>query len=256
VVTAIGIFLCWSLFGAYRLMRVELQFRSTPWAWTAFTLFMIVYAEGMVYAPIRAESAGLAAWLIVPFTLAVLLTYAALFLEPKDVIRYRGFWSAVQSGQVARAASLLPQWLPVFAIAAILGLALCSAGGLSELASVPRLIGPDYNVDYVAVMGWRALPVALVLYLLRDVFIVLFFNFGSRRGRADLTAFICLALIYFPMSGILATMGATSLIPLFAPFPAPSLLITIGAPLIECLVTGFLVLRRAQAAGRFKPALA
>ncbi len=252
----LGVFLCWSLFGAYRLMRVELQFRSTPWAWTAFALFMMAYAEGLLYSPILAEGAGLALWLIGPFTLAVLLTYAALFLEPKDVVRYRGFWSALRGGHAARAATLLPQWLPIYAIAAGLGIALTASGGLSNLAGVPNLVGPDMSAAYAAVTGLRAVPVALTLYLLRDGLVVLFFNFGSRRARADLTAFICLLLVYFPVTGILATLGATSLIPIVAPYPAPTPLITIGAPLIECLVMGALVLRRAEAAGRFKPAVA
>ena len=261
----LGVFLCWSLFGAYRLMRVELQFRSTPWAWTAFALFMMVYSEGLVYSPIRGAAAGLAPWeaatglapwLIAPFTLAVLLSYAALFLEPKDVVRYRGFWSALGKGNAGRAATLLPQWLPVYAIAAALGITLTATGGFSNLAGVPRLVGTGLSMEFLPASGLRAIPVALVLYLLRDGLVVLFFNFGSRRARADLTAFICLLLVYFPVTGILATLGATSLIPIVAPYPASSPLITIGAPLIECLVMGVLVLRRAEAAGRFKPAVA
>ena len=249
----LAIFLGWTLFGAYRLMRVELQFRSTPWAWTAFALFLMVYAEGLLFSPIREAAGGLAPWLIAPFTLGILLTYAALFFEPKDVIRYRGFWSALRAGHVVRAATLLPQWPPVFVLAAAFGIVLTINGGLIDLAGVPRLVGPDLSVQSLSLSSLRAVPLAIVFYLLRDGLIILFFNFGTRRGRADLTAFICLALAYFPVVGILATLGATWLIPIFAPYPASSPLITIGAPLIECLVMGVLVLRRAQAAGRFKP---
>jgi hypothetical protein len=104
--------------------------------------------------------------------------------------------------------------------------------------------------------SWRALPVALVVYLLRDVLIVLFFNFGGRGGRADMAASICLVLAYFPVVWILALLGANALIPLVAPYPAASPLITIGAPVIECSIMVVLVLRRAQAAGRFRPAVA
>jgi hypothetical protein len=249
----LGLFLAWSLFAAYRLMRVELQFRSIPWAWTAFALFMMVYAEGLLYTPLREAASGLAAWLIGPFTIAVVLTYAALFLEPKDVVRYRGLWAALRAGHGSHAASLLPQWLPVYLIAAALGIALTAVGGLSELTGVPSLVGSGLSVaEYAAAAGLRVLPVALVLYLLRDGLVVLYFNFGKRRGRADLMAFICLLLAYFPLLGILVSLGITALIPIVAPYPPASPLITIGAPLIECLVLGLLVLKRTRAAGRFK----
>jgi hypothetical protein len=213
----------------------------------------MVYAEGMLYSPIRENANGLAAWLIGPFTIAVLLTYAALFLEPKDVVRYRGLWAALRAGHGRQASSLLPQWLPIYLIAAALGIALTAVGGLGELTGVPSLVGSGLSVaEYAAAAGVRVLPVALVLYLLRDGLVVLYFNFGKRRGRADLAAFICLLLGYFPLLGILVSLGLTTLIPVVAPYPPASPLITIGAPLIECLILGLLVVRRAQAAGRFK----
>jgi hypothetical protein len=65
-------------------------------------------------------------------------------------------------------------------------------------------------------------------------------------------AFICLLLAYFPLLGILVSLGITSLIPIVAPYPPASPLITIGAPLIESLILGLLVLKRTRAAGRFK----
>ena len=76
----------------------------------------------------------------------------------------------------------------------------------------------------------------------------------ARGGRADMGAFICLMLAYFPVVWILALLGANALIPVVAPYPAASPLITIGAPVIECSIMVVLVLRRAQAAGRFRPA--
>ena len=253
----LGLFLTWSLFGAYRLMRIELQFRSIPWAWVAFALFVMIYAEGLLYAPIREAANSLAAWFTGPFIIAALLTYAALFLEPKDVVRYRGLWAALGAGRAEQALRLLPQWLPVYVLAAVLGIAIAFSGGLSELSGVPIMVGPDLGVlGFSATASLRVFPVALVFYLLRDGFVVLFFNFGPRRGRADLAAFIGLLLAYFPLYGILLSLGATSLIPIVAPYPAAPPLITIGAPLIECLIVGLLVLKRAQAAGRFKPAAA
>jgi len=251
------LFLAWSLLGAYRLMRIELQFRTIPWAWAAFALFVMAYAEGLLYGPIHAAGNSPGPWLSGPFVIGVLLTYAALFLEPKDVVRYRGLWAALAAGRMGRAVTLLPQWLAVYLIAAALGIAVAVFGGFSELPGIPAMVVPVLGALELGVAdSWRVLPVALVLYLMRDILIVLFFNFGARGGRADMTAFVCLMLAYFPVLWILALLGANALIPLVAPYPAASPLITIGAPMIECSIMVVLVLWRAQAAGRFRPAAA
>jgi hypothetical protein len=256
--STLGLFLVWSLFGAYRLMRIELQFRTLPWAWAAFALFLMIYTEGLLYAPIQDLGGMLTAWLTAPFVITVAFTYAALFLEPKDVVRYRWLWASIAAGEPGRALTLVPQWLPVFVLALAGGLALTLFGGISQLPGLPRLAGTEISA---AVFGHgtasvQVIPVAIVLYLLRDAMLVLFFNFGPRRGRADLTAWICLMLIYFPIAGILVTLHATSLIPLVAPYPAANPVISIGAPLVEALGLGLLALNRARAAGRFKPAAA
>jgi hypothetical protein len=46
------LFLAWSVFGAYRLMRLELQFRNLPVGWIGFALFLMVYFEGLLYPAI------------------------------------------------------------------------------------------------------------------------------------------------------------------------------------------------------------
>ncbi len=253
----LALFLAWSLFGAYRQMRIELQFRSIPWAWMAFALFLMAYAEGLLYAPIVQGGGVFAAWLTGPFVIAILFTYAALFLEPKDVVRYRWLWAAVAAGESKRALTLLPQWIPVFLLAALGGFTLSLFGGLGRLPDVPILVGPFAEMAALgSSASFRVLPVAIVLCLLRDALVVLYFNFGPRRGRADFLAFIYLALAYFPVAGVLLALGATSLLPLVTPYPAAPPLISIGAPLTECVGMGLLVLHRARAAGRFKPAAA
>ena len=52
----------------------------------------------------------------------------------------------------------------------------------------------------------RLYPLVIVIYLLRDVLLVLFFNFGHGGRRGDATAFIILFLAYFPLTGILVSL--------------------------------------------------
>jgi hypothetical protein len=254
----LGLFLAWSLFGAYRLMRAELQFRSIPWAWLAFALFLMVYADGLLYGAIQAADGALAAWLSAPFAIAVALTYIALFLEPKDVLRYRWLLAAIAAGEPKRALALLPQWLPGFVLAAVGGALLAGSGGLQQLAGLVRLAGPFMHRSTIELAaGVNVFPLAVALYLLRDVLFVLHQSFGPQRGRGDLTALICLLLVYFPLSGILLSLGRFELLPLLVPYPLADPLISISAPLAEAAVLAVLVGGRLRAAGELRrPAIA
>jgi hypothetical protein len=251
---SLALFLGWSLFGGYRLMRSELQFRSMPWAWLGFALFLMVYGDGLLYRLIVDGDDPFTYWSILPFGLAYFMTYAALFLEPKDVVRYRAFAAALEAGQVPRALTLLPQWVPIFVVAAMLGIPLTLFGSFGGINNLADLAGPAAWIWRLRTgMTFEILPLALVLYLLRDILLVLFFNFGGRGGRADLIAIIVLVIAYLPASGVLAMLHADVLIPILAPYPTASPLISIAAPGIEAGIVAALVLQRMRAAGRFRP---
>ncbi len=86
--------------------------------------------------------------------------------------------------------------------------------------------------------------------------LVLFFNFRSRRGRADVMAFIWLTLAYFPAYGVLARLNAGWVIAILAPYPPAPALLSIAVAGFECAILAVLVLRRIRAAGEFRPAAA
>ena len=255
---SLALFLVWSIFGAYRLMRSELQFGNIAWAWLGFALFLMIYGDGLLYSHVIAGSENsFTAWSALPFALAYFLTYSALFLEPKDVVRYRALSAALEAGQLSRALTLLAQWVPIFIVTATLGGALTLFGGFNMLNDLPDLAGPGVWLWHLRTgMAIEILPLALVLYLLRDILLVLYFNFGTKGGRADLIALIVLVIIYFPAYGVLAALYATSLIPILAPYPAASPLISIAAPGTEAGILAVLVLQRMRAAGRFRPVAA
>ncbi len=248
------LFLAWGIFGAYRLMRLELQFRNLPLGWIGFALYLMVYAEGLLY-PAILYSQGLAAWLIGPFAIAIVLTYVALFAEPKDVLRYRWFAEALAGGDFGQALALLPQWLPCFLLAALAGFALCFFGDFARIAALLVLLG---RVPMFASLGRGAdlgvFSLALVFFLLRDAMLVLAVNFRSRRGRADMGAFLCLMLVHVPLPVILRSIGLGDLVPIFAPYPLASGLVNIALPIVEAFGLWWLVRGRLQAAGRFAAA--
>jgi len=256
-IVTLAVFLVWSLFGSYRLMRIELQFRCMPWAWLGFALFLAVYADGLLYVAIKSADNAFAAWFSMPFALAYAMTYAALFLEPKDVVRYRALAAAASTGRLVRAVTLLPQWLPIFIAAAILGLCLTLFGGFDRLTRLSDYSGTGSTLlDLRGAVTLATLPLAVAVYLLRDVLFVLYLNFVSRRGRTDLMAAICLGIVYFPAYGVLVSLNAGLLVPFLAPYPPASPLLSIGAPGIESLILAMLVLRRIRGAGEFRPVAA
>jgi hypothetical protein len=252
----LAVFLGWTIFGAYRLMRIELQFRCIPWAWVAFALFLMVYADGLLYQVIQMAHYGFFAWCAMPFALAHSMTYAAIFLEPKDVVRYRAFGAAASDGRLFRALTLLPPWIPIFLVTLALGVALSLFGDIDKLADLSSIPASGFWWDMNSTMTIGTLPFVLVLYVLRDVLLVLFLNFRSRRGRADIMAFIWLTLAYFPAYGVLAYLNVGSVIAILAPYPPAPALLSIAIAGVESAVLAVLVLRRIRGAGQFRPAAA
>ncbi len=251
VLASLGLFLAWSIFGAYRLMRIELKFRGGPWAWFAFALFLMAYGEGFLYSPIEVAGGTLGAWLGLPFVLAVSLTYIALFFEPKDVMRYRWLGAALATGDLRHAWSLLPQWLPTYALALAGAIAFCFTRDRSLLGWA-ILAGPFVTEKVLsAAPGLFAFPLAITLYLLRDALVVLYFNFGPHRQRGDASALIVLFIVYFPLMGILTSLDLTELVPVLAPHPLAGALLNLVAPLVESAGLATLVLGRLTRAGRF-----
>lgn len=253
---SLGLFLAWSVFGVYRLMRVELKFRSGPAAWIGFLLFLMIYGNGFLYRPILIAGGPLAAWLVLPFLLAAGLTYLAAFVEPKDVMRYRWLLAAIAAGDLRQAWALLPQWLPVYLLALLSALLLCTSADLTDIGH--RLLsGPFVSSGELAHAPDLAFyPLAVAIYLLRDVLLVLYCNFGPGRQRGDATAFIILFAIYGPLAGILASLGLSNLLPVLAPFPLAPPLFNFAAAIVEAAAMAFLVQGRLARAGRFSPAVA
>jgi hypothetical protein len=240
----LGVFLAWSVFGIYRLMRVELKFQSGPWAWLAFALFLMAYCDGFLYGSIQLAGGALGAWLILPFLLVSALTYLALFLEPKDVVSYRWLGADLATHAFRHAWVLLPQWLPVYLLTFVCAVVLCFSPELGS-AGLRLLSGPFVSMEALQhARGLSLYPLVIVIYLLRDVLVVLFFNFGHGGRRGDATAFIILFLAYFPLTGILVSLEMVSLIPILAPYPLAPPLINFAAGLVRMRRLAWLVYRR------------
>jgi hypothetical protein len=241
---SLAAFAGWALLGSYRLMRAELQFRTWPWAWLAFAAFVMIYGEGFPHA-FLATSTGTGLTLLVPLILGVVLLYAALFGETKDVVRYRWTLRALRGGDWRRAFALLPLWIPTYVVVA--AIAVLAAVRVEPGSLIGTFLGDLQNVG---ILPTPAIFLALLLLLARDIALVLALNFGRVSRRADLAAFIYLVVLYGPLPGIVVALGLRPLASIFYPASMGSALLTLGPPAIEAVAMIALLAVRWRAANR------
>jgi len=207
-VTVLSIACAWAVLGAYRLMRNELQYRSQPWLWTLFSIFIVILVAGFPPSP----QLGYA------FVALVILTYGAFFADNRDPVRYRWALQAVRDRNWAEAFSSIPWWLISYVFAAIIGTVLAlSLPGRVDVGTIPESAPPALKM---AMMIPQHLPTSLVLillFVLRDLLVMLWFSCSPWRAKADVAGIIYLALVYWPLAAVLWVTGAPHLLPVVVP---------------------------------------
>ena len=213
-----GIFTLWALLAVWRLMRLELLYNNRPWAWALFMAFAVAYAAGFVHWEIEALTSRFA----VAFSIAAALAYVAFFAEAKDPVRYRWGLARFAALQWYRALEFMPWWLISFTFAVAAG-----AATIWSIAMGGHLTWQDsWWFTFQQDASWFALgPIAyniaaLLLFALRDIFFLLWLNFGGTRSRADLTGLVILAIVYFPLPMLLVAGHLSQFLPAVTPFSA------------------------------------
>jgi hypothetical protein len=234
---SLAAFLAWTLLGTYRQMAVELQQRTLPWVWIAFMAFLMAYATGFIDLVAYVDGRPSARWLpLMPFFVGLALVYVTGFAEPKNVVAYRAFFAALAGRDLRRAGTLLPLWLLSFVALLVLAGVL-----LPALLPGPVTVGSErYGPAFSAQLS-GAWVVACLLFLLRDIGLLLFLNFARKPRRADLAALIYLALLYGVAGGITIAADLTLLQPFFLPLPSAAPLVTLGPVFLEAVAVGLLL---------------
>jgi hypothetical protein len=234
------LFLGWAVAAVYRLMAGELQVRQRPWIWLSFSLFLIAYYQGFL---LLGPDSRLSLRFFSALLVALPLYYLAVFAQSNDIIRYRWLFHHLRRGSWRNALSLLPLWMPSLALAAVLAAAVAvltkdELRVLTADQAVPRmLIGETWS-------GGIATAIALILFMLRDLGIVLLLNFGKRPKAPDLAAILYLIVLYGICGGLVAAAGARSLLPLFLPGAGSNALVVVLAPLVQVILVAVLLRRR------------
>ncbi|HAD04689.1 MAG: hypothetical protein A2091_01690 [Desulfuromonadales bacterium GWD2_61_12] len=224
-------FLGWAVIGVARLLRSELQMKSTPLVWCAFVLFAMVYVAGFFNA--GSEDLPLPLLhLYAALVVGVTLTYGMAFSERKDPVAFHRLLQACARRNWRDFWLHLPLWgatLPLVAIA-VGGLLLRDLAG-----SAPAGAGFS-GVTAVAVFA----------FLLRDLALLLYLNLGRVPRRADMVAVLYLGLLYGVIPIIFATLDLDRLTLLFWPRWDMAPLPTVLAPVGELGLVAWLLIRRWQ----------
>jgi hypothetical protein len=176
-----------AVLGAWRLMRLELQMRNFPWAWTLFVVFAGAWAAGL------AEGAA-GRWAAAGMVFAI-CAYVSAFTEPAERVRLRQFVAKLNAGDVIGCAYDAPAVIAPLKLAAlaVIGLSLSSTAG---------------DGAPTAVMAAAALA-----FMVRDIGIVAYFRFGPRPQRGDFGAVVALFLAYLIGSTVGRAVGEYLLLP-------------------------------------------
>ncbi|WP_374659674.1 hypothetical protein [Phenylobacterium sp.] len=214
----VALFAAWAVVGAWRLMRLELQMRGSPFVWPAFLLFVAIFAAGF---PLR--TSGLGAGLVVASLAVALCAYAAAFAEPADRVRARQFLTAAKARDLPRAGQFAPAPLAPLLIAAVLVITAFALGA-----------GPSSGLGQAG---------ALIAFLLRDLGVIAFCRMGQRPERGDFAAVVALAVLY-GVGGVVGwSAGSDQGGALFAPLGSAPLLSLVSG-LVQAAIAWTLAARR------------
>jgi hypothetical protein len=186
-------FALWGVLGAYRQMCSELRVRTLPWAWPAFAIFVAAYLAG--FAPRQLDPT--AVFILTAVFTAIALSYYALFAEDIRAMKLRRVVADIQARQWRRAVEEAPVLLTTLALAILMA-------ALAPWAVANLPLGSRFPVI-------AAYPIASVLFLMRDVGLLVFFSLGRKPKRVEGVTLLYIVLLSWVIPGLLRGVGLGAL---------------------------------------------
>jgi len=236
-------FAAWAVFGFYRALCMELQVRTTPWAFAAFNVFLTGYLAGFWRAAEAGPVSGWNALLFSGLLVTAALTYVQLFSEPTGVIVFRRIQVRIDRGEWRRALEESPCWPVSFVLAAAV------SALIALFFEAPWPIGhPLYGASLAAI--------PIFFLLARDAGVFLVFAFARQPRRVEAAALFYMVLLYGVVPGFLYVAGLSGLAELVLPplFTAPGKATVVAA--VQAGIAAGLVVWRWRASRRTDPLFA
>ncbi|WP_374382174.1 hypothetical protein [Dongia sp.] len=241
-----SVLVLWAIVAVFRLMRAELQFRAWPWLWTLFIGFTALLAAGIAPWP----GGGAIGAALPVFAAMVLLTYLAALADRRDPIRYRSGLLSLRRGDFSRAAAELPWWL-ISLVATFMALAFAiSAIGPSLDGWPTSLSALLLRLRLLSFSHLTETLILIILFMCRDIGVLMWLSFGAWRARSDITWLVYLALVYWPISIILIFAGYSQFITLILPVASDDLFWSFAPILVQLAILGAMLHQRWRQATR------
>jgi hypothetical protein len=225
-VASLAAFATFAIVGVWVRVRRELRVRTVPLAWPAFVAFVMTWAGGLADGGSRRRDVEP---LLVAFGVAVLLTWATALVDRKDPVGLRRLARAARERRWGRLVDELPPWLHS------LGFVIATSAVLTASPARAGEIGLHDG------FGW--IVVAVVLFLVRDLALLVHLNLGARPKRADLFALVLFLVGYVLVPLVLSATGWKPIAALFYPDPDRGPVSAAGAFVAAAVFIGFLAVR-------------
>ena len=230
-VATLAAFAAFAVVGVWVRVRRELRVRTLPVVWAAFVTFAAAWGAGFAEPEAGRPGGG---WLV-GFLVAVGLTWLTALADRKDPVALRRVTRAARERRWRRLAEELPPWLVALPFA---------------LAGWALLIASPGRAPVIRDAGQlRWMATAILLFLVRDLALLLHLNLGARPRRADLFAVVLLAAGYVLVPLVLSATELEPAAALFYPQPERAAWSAAGA-LAQLGVVGWLLARRWRARER------
>ena len=209
LLVSLALFAAWAVTGAWRLMREELQMQASPLAWLAFAVFFMVYIAGFWHGPTPAPfldggSVGSPRVWSSRISRASRCSTSPRSSSQGPVV-FRRLVARWRAGGAAAAFKVLPCWLATVPLLLLVGAA---AAVVSERCRSAALRPARHPALFV---------VSCLGFVVRDIALLLAFNFGRNPKRADVAALIYWMLLYGVLPTILRQLDIRDTLFLFYP---------------------------------------
>ena len=239
VLVSVALAAGWAVLAAQRMMCLELQVPTLPWAWVLFGLYTTFFVTGLVERPTPGATSDTLRAISIGVPVSCALTYAAAFALPRDTIQIRRLLRLVGAGDYLRALEELPVWVASAGLGLVLA-TICAIAG-----SAPGILN-----DRADNLGSAAL--AIYAMTLRDIGLLVFFSFRGSGRRAAATTLVYILVLDWLAPTLLRQLGMSTLAAVVLPpfFDSPITAIVILAA--QAALVWYLAVRAyAQATAAF-----
>jgi len=235
-------FTCWSIIGLHRVMRAEFQYQNGAKTWLIFLCCLMIYLGGLTTNINDNLAIETYADLYICFAVAAFFTYILAVTESKDIVDFRKQIQLLKANQHAAFLQKAPLWVLSLGVGVILVIPLIIVGVFAQKNGIDTSL---FNGNILEKMMSISviLPLTLLFFILRDIAMLLFFNFGKNPKRADFSFMLYLVVIYFVIPFIFHQSDSKTILTFFWPSEDQNI-VQPFIILLEVGVAGFFVIKR------------